>query len=365
MTTIVNPKDSSQFIDITGAFKQVQYPYGAFSKTGLFSPEFVTTRAIIAEVDNRGLGKMTGFTSLRERDAMRTTKEYRKAVALSIPHMKLAESITYEDLANKVANWQSLTQGDREITVQDATLDRLERMSLALTQNMEYVALTAAQGIMRDPKDGSAVADMFDILGVSRLTETLDLTDPSLDLFSWSLALKAKLQRASKVSPVIPMIDIVVDSKDMQKITAHPSLAALRANLLFGQGSAGVGLSSTLLYSSLNLTTHGISEVFDLGNGVRFITYPTHFTRYDGTVVEATVVGRAFTVLRGVPDLYRSVYAPAPYFSYLGQVAQETYAYRTPIKNDQQFEVLLETSPLFYMTQPELSVDISVITIPA
>jgi len=362
MTTIVNPLDQSQFIDITGAFKQVQYPYGAFSKTGLFSPEYVTTRSIIAEVDTKGLGKMTGFTSLRERDAMRTSKEYRKAVPLAIPHMKIAESITYEDLANKVANWQSLTQGARDITVQDATLDRLERMSLALTQNMEYIALTAAQGIMRDPRDGSEVANMFDVLGVTRLTETLDLTDTTIDLFSWAQQLKARLQRASKVSPVIPVIDIVVDPADMQKITAHPSLAALRSNLLFGTGAAGVGLASTLLYSTLSLTQHGISEVFDLGNGVRFITYPVSFTRYDGTVVEASVAGKAFTVLRGVSDLYRSVYAPAPYFSYLGQVAQETYAWRTPIKHDQQFEVLLETSPLFYMTQPELSVDITVVS---
>lgn len=362
MTTIVNPLDPSQFIDITGAFKQVEYPYGAFSKTGLYAPEYVTTRSIIAEVDVKGLGKMTGFTSLRERDAMRTSKEYRKAVPLAIPHMKIAEAVTYEDLANKVANWQSLNQADRAITVNDATLDRLERMSLAHTQNMEYIAYTATRGVMLDPADGSEVANMFDILGVTRLTETLDLTDQTIDLFSWAQALKAKLQRASKVSPVIPVIDIVVDPADMQKITAHPSLSALRSNLLFGTGSAGVGLASTLLYSSLNLTTHGISEVFDLGNGVRFITYPAHFTRYDGTVVEATVAGKAHTVLRGVPDLYRSVYAPAPYFSYLGSVAQETYAWRTPIIHDQHFEVLLETSPLFYMTQPELSVDITVVS---
>lgn len=362
MATIVNPLDESQFIDITGAFKQVQYPYGAFSKTGLFSPSYVTTRSVIAEVDNRGLGKMTGFTSLRERDAMRTTKETRKAIPLAIPHMKLAESVTYEDLANKVANWQSLTQEDRAITVNDATLDRLERMSLALTQNMEYIAFTAAQGVMLDPADGSEVANMFDVLGVARLTETLDLTDTTIDLFSWAQALKAKIQRASKTSPVIPVIDIVVDPADMQKITAHPSLAALRSNLMFGQGSAGVGLASSLLYSTLSLTTHGISEVFDLGNGVRFITYPASFTRYDGTTVAATTAGKAFTVLRGVADLYRSVYAPAPYFRYLGQVAQETYAWRTPIAHDQQFEVLLETSPLFYMTQPELSVDITVVS---
>ena len=39
----------------------------------------------------------------------------------------------------------------------------------------------------------------------------------------------------------------------------------------------------------------------------------------------------------------------------------ETYAWRTPIQHDQHFEVGLESSVAYYMTQPELSVDVTIV----
>ena len=360
MPTIVNPLDNSQLIDVTTVYSEVEYPYGVFSKTGLFTPENVASTMLIAEIDERGLGKMTGFTSRRERDAMRTAKGKKQAIALAIPHIKIEESVTYEDLENKVANWQGMTIEARGVTMNDATLDRLERMSLAMSQNFEYLAFTAVNGVMRDPEDGSEVANMYDIMGVVRLTETLDLTDNNLDIIAWAKALKAKIGKANKISPVIPALDIYVSSADLQAIYSHPSIAPLRANLLTGLGRTGLALASELLYSETVLTTHGVADMFDIGGNVRFINYETSFTRRDGTVVDMNTDGKAFTVIRGARDLYRVAYAPAPYFSQLGKLGTPTYAWRTPIKLDQQFNVGLESSPLFYMTQPELSVDITI-----
>ena len=361
-TQIVNPLNTSRLIDVTTAFNTVRYPYGAFSKTGLFTPDYLTQTTAIAQVDQNGLGKMTGFTSREGRNAYRTAKQKNKAIALAIPHIKIEESVTYEDLAGRVNSWDALTQNDQQITVSDATIDRLERMSLAMTQNQEYLALTATRGIMLDPADGEEHTNMFDILGVTKVTETLDLTSQTLDILSWSIKLKESLQKRNRVSPVIPTVDIVVSSNDMQKVMAHPSLQVLRANLLVGGGLAGLSLASKLLYSEINLTDNGVGQVFDLGNGVRFITYPASFTRYDGTVVEATTDGVAHTVLRGVVDLYRVCYAPAPYFSQLGKKGTEVYAWRTDITQDQQFNVGIESSPLYYMSQPDLAVEIKIVT---
>lgn len=361
MATIVNPLDQSGLIDITGSITTVRYPYGAFTKTGLFTPEYVTSHQIIVQLDDKGLGKMTGFTSLRERDAMRTTKQKRKFTALTIPALKIVEEVTWEDFANIVADWSALTPEAREATLNEVILDRFERMDEAMTQNKEYMAVTAAQGAMRDPADGSIWVDMNAVLGTTRLTATLDLTDPNLDLLSWAVNLKAQLQRASKVGAVIPVVDIFVDSVDIQAIQQHPSIAALRANLLTGLGVQGVTASYDILYSAQNLTAHGISEVFDLKNGVRFVTYPAQFTRYDGTVVDVTPVGKGFTVLRGMRDLYRVAFAPAPYLSKLGQRGQEDFVWQTPVKLDQQLEVGHESYPVYYMTQPELSMDITIV----
>lgn len=360
---IINPLNNSRFIDVTGAFRQVQYPYGVFSKTGLFTPDYLTTTTAIAQVDHKGLGKMTGFTSREQRDAQRTAKQRNRATALAIPHIKLAEAVTYEDFAGRVADWSGLTQQAREITLSDATLDRLERMSLSMTQSHEYLSLTATQGAMRDPEDGTVWVDMFEELNVERPQVTLDLNDQTLDVIAWSMSLRESIQKRNKISPVVPVIDILVSSVDMQAIQSHNSVSALRANLLVGNGLAGVANASRTLYSQVVLTEHGVGQVFDLQNGVRFITYPASFYRRDGSVVEATVTGKAHTILRGVTDLYRVAYAPAPYFSTLGQKGTETYAWRTPVTNDQHFEVGVESSPLYYMTQPELSYDITIVPV--
>lgn len=361
---IVNPLDKSGLIDITGSLDSVRYPYGVFTKTGLFTPEYVTQHQIIAQIDDRGLGKMTGFTSLRERDAMRTAKQKRKGVALTIPALKIVEEVTWEDFAGIVADWSTLTPEAREETLNEVVLDRFERMDMAMTQNKEYMAMTAAKGAMRDPADGSIWVDMNDVLGTTRITHPLDLTDANLDIISWAIELKAKLQKASKVGSVIPVVDVFVNSADLQAINMHASIAPLRANLLTGLGAGGVATASNILYSTVNLTENGITEILDLKNGVRFMTYPATFTQYDGDVVDLTPEGSAFTVLRGLRDLYRVAYAPAPYLSKLGSRGTEDFVWRTDVKHDQQFEVGHESYPLYYMTQPALAADIVITKAP-
>lgn len=359
MSTIIPQLDPNTFVDVTTAYNEVRYETGAFAETGLFEAEYVKQTTIVAKINDSGLGKMTGFNSRRERDADRTAKATEKFVPLHIPHIKIVEAVTYEDLAEKVSgDWIGLKAEEKEKTIADATVDRQARISIAMAENHEYLAYFAAQGILLDPRDGSEKLNMFSALEVTRLTAALDLTDPDLDLITWTKALRGQIQRANKTSPTIPTIDIIVDEADMQAIAGHVSVQALRSNLIAGTGNLSV--AQNLLWSTQELTRHGIVDVFDLGGGVRFVTYPKDFVREDGTVVPATVAGKAFTVLRGTRGIYRSVFAPAPYFSTMGKVGTKFYAWRTPIVNDQHFQVGVETSPLYYMAQPELSVDVTI-----
>lgn len=359
MSTIVPQLDPNTFVDVTAPYNEVRYETGAFAETGLYTPEFVKQTTIVAKINDSGLGKMTGFNSRRERDADRTAKSQEKFVPLHIPHIKIVEAVTYEDLAEKISgNWIDLKPEEKEMTIGEATVDRQARMSIAMAENHEYLAYFAAQGVLLDPRDGTEKLNMFSALDVTRLTHPLDLTDVNLDLIAWSKALRGKIQRANKTSPTIPTIDIIVDEADMAAIAGHASIQALRSQLITGTGSLAV--AQNLLWSTQELTKHGIVDVFDIGGGVRFVTYPKDFVREDGTVVNATAEGSAFTVLRGTSGIYRSVFAPAPYFSTLGKVGSKFYSWRTPIVNDQHFQVGVETSPLYYMAQPELSVDIQI-----
>lgn len=359
MSTIIPDLDPTTFVDLTTSYDTVRYDTGAFAETGLFEAEFVKQTTIVAKINDSGLGKMTGFNSRRERDADRTAKVTEKYVPLHIPHIKIVESVTYEDLAEKVSGvWVELGEEVREQTIADATVERQARMSIAMAENHEYLAYHAAQGVLLDPRDGSVKLNMFDALGVTRLTADLDLNNPDLDLIAWTKSLRGQIQRANKTSPTVPTIDIIVDEADMQAISSHVSVQALRSNLINGTGNLSV--ANNLLWSTQELTRHGIVDVFDLGGGVRFVTYPKEFIREDGTVIPSTTAGKAFTVLRGTRGIYRSVFAPAPYFTTLGRVGSKFYAWRTPIINQQHFQVGVETSPLYYMAQPELSVDITI-----
>lgn len=360
MVATANPLYPSQRIDIVDAYNTVAYPYGVFSKTGLFESQPVSTTTIMAKVTQDGLGTMTGFTSRTERDPMRPAKSKQKAIALEIPYIKQAQAVTYEDFAMRVGDWNNLTPETQEITINDVTLDRINTMSISMSQNMEYLALNATKGLVLDPYDGEVYADLFDIYGYTKVTNTLDLTSTDLDIFAWSVALKEDIQKRNRVSAVVPTVDILVDTKDMQAIQTHPSIALLRASLLQGTGLAGIQNQSKALYAENVLSEHGVSQVFDLQNGVRFITYPATFTRMDRSTANATVEGTAHTIVRGVGGLYKVAYAPAPYLSQLGKVGQPVYAWRTAIQDDQRFELLVESSPLYYMTQPDLAVEITI-----
>lgn len=360
MTTIQNPLNPSRLIDVTEAYSEIKYPYGAFSQTGLFTPEYVATETMIATIDDNGQGKMTGFTSRLERDKQRVARKGGKAVSIGIPYIGIAGSVTYEDFAKRVGNWSLLSPKAQAETIGNLTLDRLEQLDRSMAQNKEYLALQATKGLVVNPEDGAVVADLFDIYGYDKVTNTLDLTKKDLDIFAWSQALRSDLIKRNRTGGMIPTVDILVSDEDMMAIQSHPSLALLRASLLQGTGVTGVINQSQLLYSVENLSAHGITQVFDLKNGVRFITYPQDFVRRLGDVAPATEVGKAHTILRGLNNLYRVAFATAPYLDQLGQVGSEAYAWRTEIQANQGFEVGLECSPLYYIAQPDLAVDITI-----
>lgn len=354
MSRIVNPLQISRFIDVTDDFQEgLTWKYGAFTRTGLFNAEGITTTHLIAKVDQQGRGKMTGFTSRQERDADRVARRTGKNVAMQTPHIKIVDAVTYEDLENHVV-YSNMQPKLLEEEVTEATIKRMEEMSDSMQQNLEYLAVTACQGRMRDPYDGSVYADYFEMFGKTQTTVTLDLTDPSLDIISWSRNfVKTPLTKANTLSPSIPTIDIFVTNEDLAEIEKHPSLTALRASLAIGQGLAGLNTLGSLS-SKIEWDAHGITSVLDLGNGVRFVTYPQNFYNMAGEVVDIVEEGEGFTVLRGVKGLYQARFAPAPYFPYLNSKGTETLALMTPVKLDQEVELVLESSPLYYITNPEL-----------
>lgn len=347
----INPIDVTQLVDIGEILQEVTYPFGMFADTGLYEERGIVGTTVLQTVRDTDNHTMTGTTSRRERDADRVGRQRSKVRPIATTSFKIVDAIHYEDLADQIREWGQLSQ----TTVQDAIIERVRAMNLAMQQNREYCAFTAAQGIMLDPRDGSEVADMVDITGQARLTDTWDLTDANFDVAAKISEVRRRLALANIYGGAIRNVDIFVTPEVFSAIVSHPSIQTIWS--LANQGNRGL-IDNATPYSIPRLTEHGLVDWFEY-NGVRILVYPQDFRRMDQTAVPALAANKGFTVVRGLSGLYKARFSPAPYFSKMGMVGQKDFVWQTPIKNDQEIQVGHECYPVYYMEQPALSMDIT------
>ena len=359
MAIYPNKLDPRTLITIDDAvLQEIPVQFGRFDNSGLFSKDGITTQDYGFQYSALTNDKMTGATSRLERDAWKVSQEKKKRVTLSGTSFKITDAVQYEDLAFRVNDWQSLDPVAREMTVAEAVAEKLPAMMRAMQQNKEYAALTALQGVMKDPEDGSTLVDMLAVTGSARLTHTIDLT-ASTGVIAAITELVNKVQAAQVYGSGFTGIEVVVADDVFAKLANHPELVAFYEAALSGTGQAYI--NSPWLNGRVNEKNRSIYGFVQtlVVNGVTFTTYSQKFKRWNGSSVDAVASGKGFTVLQGATGLYQAKFSPAPYISMLGSRGQEMYVWQTPVKDDTHFEIYAETHPMYFMQQPELSVDIT------
>ena len=354
MARSVNPINPSTLIDLGDAFSERPSSFGRIKNSGLFQVENIVDRSHMYKYEPFIQARMTGLTSLTERDKWKTTGSKGRAIGLSSSAIALTDSIQYEDVAGRVRSWDNMS----EMTITDLALDKLDTMGRSFDMSMEYMFFTAAQGVMLNPEDASDALDMFDVTGITRETDTWDLTQATgvLDKIN---AITNRMVEYNTRGGNLSGIEIPVADDVFNKLASHPELVAMYEAAYYGSGLQYI--NNPFINRSVNTQVRdiqGMSRSFTV-EGVTFTTYPEKFRKWDGTAVDAISSGKGFTIARGLSDLYQVKYTPAPYISQLGNVGQEQYAWRTPIKNDTHFEVFLESYPIIFMKDPKLSIDIT------
>ena len=354
MARSLNPINPSTLIDLGEAFAERPKTFGRYTNSGLFQSENIVDRSHMYKYEPFIQARMTGLTSLTERDKWKTTGAKGRAIGLASSALALTDSVQYEDISGRVRSWDDMT----EMTITDLALDKLDIMGRSFDASMEYMIFTAMQGKMLNPEDATDALDMFAVTGVVRETDTWDLTQPTGVLSKINEITNRMIEyntRGGNLSGIeIPVADDVFN-----KLASHPELVAMYEAAYYGRGLEYV--NNPFINESVKRNvrdSQGMNRSFTV-EGVTFTTYPEKFPRWDGTAVTAIPSGKGFTVARGVSDLYQVKYTPAPYISQLGNAGQDKYVWRTPIKNDTHFEVFLESYPIIFMKDPKLSIDIT------
>lgn len=347
MPTIRNPLDFSTTLDLTDAVNEILPEYGAFNNSGLFNKRGTTQEAVLYEINQGARSSMVGTTSRRERNTVKDARGRVKQQALYIPYIKHSAQIAREDVAYVVRDWKELTVE----SVTELYVDKLASLRRNLEQSHEYMAVTATQGITRDPLDGSVIADMFALNNVTQTVHTWNFTDPNFDLIGAIRKLKTDLTRANLWGGVIQSIDVPVGETLFNAIVTHPQLAELYVLAMTGRGQEAINNSRP--WATETMTRYGIQSTFTF-DGVRFMTYPSTFRTEQGDLIEPIADKEGHTVVRGLSGMYEARFAPDNNLDSIGQVGQEIFAWRTPLVDRHHFEIITETSPIYFATHPEL-----------
>lgn len=347
MPTIRNPLDFSTTLDLTNEINQLEPEFGAMNNSGLFNKRGTTEDAVLYEINSGIKSTMVGLTSRRQRDTVKNARGRKKQQALYIPYMKHSDQITRDDVKGIVRDWRDLTVE----SVSDLYVEKLAGLRRNLEQSHEYMALTATQGITRDPLDGSPIVDMFELNGVTQTEITFDFTNPDFDIIGAIRDIKDRMVAANVWGGAIASIDIIVGSQLFNRIVTHPQFAELYVLAMQGRGQEAINNSRP--WADTVMTRFGITSTFTF-DGVRFMTYPSVFRSEEGELMRPVADLEGHTVVRGLSGMYEARYAGDNNLDGIGQVGQPIFAWRTPLVERYYFEIITESAPLYYATHPEL-----------
>lgn len=355
MATIRNPINLNTSIDLLPTIQNLEPAYGRFADSGLFKEYGIKTNAVIYTVEQQENTRMTKLTSRTERDAVKVSRGKSKQVTVGSETIKLTGGVHVEDLQNRLQYFDI----DRDETLQEALADATADVYNSFSQSFEYMLVTASQGIMRDPKDGSAVTNMFTNTGTVRSTATIDASADSTTLISGLNALRNQLTILNGYQGTVNNIELWVADDVFNAIVNHPEFYTLY-QLAF-QGAQQAALMQPILNGSIDRvvqTRYGYSRTFTWEN-ITISTYPQTFTSMEGQTLPAIANGKGWTVVRGATNAYEVAYAPAPYFSQLNGIGQKVYARTTGVVGDTHLDFTIESHLIPILKRPELSIDVT------
>ena len=357
MPNVVNPIDLYSVINLTDAINSVDPQYGWLMNSNLFDVKGQTTDTLLYEINGVRKQTMIGLTSRTEREKVMGARRRKKSAGLVVPYMSTIDQVTSDDVRNISKTWDMVSQED----MMTIFTEKLTEQRANIELSHEYMILSAAQGITRDPLDGSEVVNMFDVHGVTQQVVTWDFTDVNFSPIRAINELRNKLVRDNTLSSTVGLIEVLVGVDLFDAIVTHAEMAERYVSAF-----AGVGVQALLAstpYDFDTRTAYGITNMFEW-NGIRFMTYPTNFRLEDGSLADPLIADdEGFCMCRGVRNLYRGAYAPDTRLVNVNTVGQAMTAYRTAIIDESYFNIVAESSALYYMTAPELALKIEAVLV--
>lgn len=323
--------DAFSIVSLSDAINKIKFQPGYLESIGLFSETSVNTTSVaIEEVD--GVLKIISPTP-RGGPGRTLDKPLRTLRSVVVPHFEINDAV----MAEEVQGVRAFGSQDAVETVGGKVTERLQIARSSLEATLEFARVGAVKGVVTYA-DASTL-DLFDLFGVSQETELdfdLDNANPGAGV------LRKKCAEA---------IRLVAKNMGGQ---AFGGVAAICGDTFFDQLLAHVEVRNTFLNnpaaSQLRMSYISAGQSFgsfEFG-GILWQNY-RGFDNDANPFVELT---KCHLYPTGVPNLFRTYFAPADYNETVNTMGQRLYAKQYNMLNDKGVHLDSQMNALNICTRP-------------
>jgi hypothetical protein len=314
---------------LTASINKQPVPPSVIGDLKIFSEAGIETTSVVIESQGGTLtlvpNKPRGAPGTPFKDSKRS------GITLTVPHLPAVDHLT----PDQVQNVRQFGTPNQLLSIQAKRDEKLANMSRSLDYTLEYHRLGAVQGVILDA-DGTVIYDLFNQFNVAAPADvdfTLDVAyDPTAQgpietkLFSVKNTIRTALLNQQPTG----LLALCGDTF-FQKLTAHPEVRATYLNQAAANDLRQTDVQDKFFY-----------------RGCTFIHYPGY-----GNV--AIAANDCRFVPLGVPDLFITRFAPAPYFSAVNTTGLPKYTLATLDPSGEKYiELEAQSNPINVCTRPEV-----------
>lgn len=333
-----------KLVDWTDEINNIDNTAGLISGMNLFRTQGISQTAVVFD---KSMNDTTLLPQVSRRGRESTKGIDRKVETFSLPlaYFKHSDYISPED----IQGWRLPGTPDSAEVMANVRVQKLGDMRTQVDQTLEYMKLNAVKGITTTP-DGVVLADMFDEFEIVQKEINFALGTSTTNIGNKISELKRYLQTNLRTGAVMggkPVV--IVGTEFFDKLVSHPEL---KQAYLYYAANVNINRDSTNTFMSW-----GSVDQFEY-KGVIFMTYD-HVFKLPNGVAEKAVEDNVGHVIPVVNDLFRGYFGPSNKLSGANVVGREMFAYEFTDPKDEFHEMQVETSPLFFVTQPQVLVKLT------
>jgi hypothetical protein len=312
--------DAYGLVSLTKALDKLPYAPSLLGEMGLFTEKGITTTTVVIEERH---GKLSLVQSAA-RGSMPRVQSTRPRKTRAFPVNYLPENDTV--MADEVQGVRKFGSEDETEGVATVVNDKLTRLKQNMDATHEWHRVGAVMGVTYDADGTTQLFDWYDEFGLTQVNVDFDFSAGTLNV----------LNMASSVQRII---------EDALGAGTYKGIVAICGNAFFESLIAHASVKEAFkVFSMMDTATK--RKGFEFG-GVTWVNY----RGYIGTTPFIPTDECRFVPV-GVPDLFMTNYAPAPFIETVNTVGKKWYAKQRVMDFDVGVEMHVCSCPLSLCTRP-------------